>query len=92
MDEQMDRMRPLFAKYHGKLRVDDRCDPPRPPDVVRRVCPMPPDMAWTGALTCLTGRDRRASRKFHTITLIGQEGLALAQVRLRELKGQDKSE
>jgi PadR family transcriptional regulator PadR len=45
-----------------------------------------------GDLTCQTERDERTSRKVHTITDKGREGLALARVQMRELKGKDQAE
>lgn len=54
--------------------------------------PMLSKMERDGYLTSQTERDGRTSRKFYTITDKGREGLALARVRLRELKGKDKAE
>ena len=54
--------------------------------------PMLSKMERDGYLTCQTERDGRTSRKFYTITDKGREGLALARVRLRELKGKDTAE
>ncbi len=54
--------------------------------------PMLSKMERDGYLTCRTERDGRTARKFYTITEKGREGLALARVRLRELKGKGNNE
>ena len=54
--------------------------------------PMLAKMERDGYLTCQTRRDGRTSRKFYTITDKGLEGLALARLRLREIKGKDSKE
>ncbi len=50
--------------------------------------PMLSKMERDGYLTSRTERDGRTSRKFYTITEKGREGLTVARVRLRELKGE----
>jgi len=50
--------------------------------------PMLSKMERDGYLTSRTEREGRTSRKFYTITQKGREGLAVARVRLRELKGE----
>jgi len=50
--------------------------------------PMLSKMERDGYLTSETAREGRTSRKFYTITDKGREGLAVARVRLRELKGE----
>ena len=54
--------------------------------------PMLSKMEQDGYLTSKTERDGRTSRKFYTITAKGRDGLALARVRLRELRGEAGSE
>ena len=49
--------------------------------------PMLAKMERDGYLTSQTERAGRTSRKFYTITQKGRDGLAVARVRLRELKG-----
>jgi PadR family transcriptional regulator PadR len=53
--------------------------------------PMLSKMKRDGYLICEIEREGRTSRKFYTITEKGREGLALARVRLRELKGKDEA-
>ena len=50
--------------------------------------PMLAKMERDGYLTSQTERVGRTSRKFYTITQKGRDGLAVARVRLRELKGE----
>ncbi|PTQ66256.1 PadR family transcriptional regulator [Celeribacter persicus] len=50
--------------------------------------PMLSKMERDGYLTSTTEREGRTSRKFYTITDKGHEGLAVARVRLKELKGE----
>ena len=45
-----------------------------------------------GYLTSQTKREGRTSRKFYTITQKGRDGLAVARMRLRELKGEAGTE
>lgn len=54
--------------------------------------PMLAKMERDGYLTSRIERDGRTSRKFYTITEKGREGLAVARVRLRELKGKEGTE
>ncbi len=54
--------------------------------------PMLSKMERDGYLTSKTEREGRTSRKFYTITDKGREGLAVARVRLRELKGEAGTE
>lgn len=54
--------------------------------------PMLAKMERDGYLTSRIERDGRTSRKFCTITEKGREGLAVARVRLRELKGKEGTE
>ncbi len=54
--------------------------------------PMLSKMERDGYLTSKTEREGRTSRKFYTITEKGREGLAVARVRLRELKGEAGAE
>jgi DNA-binding PadR family transcriptional regulator len=54
--------------------------------------PMLSKMERDGYLTNKTEREGRTSRKFYTITDKGREGLAVARVRLRELKGEAGTE
>jgi len=54
--------------------------------------PMLSKMEREGYLTSHAERDGRTSRKFYTITEKGREGLAVARVRLRELKGEAGTE
>ena len=49
-------------------------------------------MERDGYLTSRTERARRMSRKFHTITKKGRDGLAVARERLRALKGDAEKE
>ena len=50
--------------------------------------PMLATMERDGYLTSRTERAGRTSRKFYTITQKGRDGLALARLRLSELKGE----
>ena len=50
--------------------------------------PMLAKMERDGYLTSQTERAGRTSRKFYTITQKGRDGLAVARVRLCELKGE----
>lgn len=50
--------------------------------------PMLSKMERDGYLTCRTEREGRTSRKLYTIADMGREGLAVAQARLRELRGE----
>ncbi|MBB4208475.1 PadR family transcriptional regulator [Roseinatronobacter bogoriensis] len=54
--------------------------------------PMLANMERDGYLTSQTERAGRTSRKFYTITQKGRDGLAVARVRLRELKGEAGTE
>lgn len=54
--------------------------------------PMLSKMERDGYLVSKTERDGRTSRKFYTITDKGREGLAVARVRLQELKGEAGAE
>lgn len=54
--------------------------------------PMLSKMERDGYLTSKTEREGRTSRKFYTITEKGREGLSVARVRLRELKGEAGTE
>ena len=54
--------------------------------------PMLAKMERDGYLTSRTERDGRTSRKFYNITEKGREGLTVARVRLRELKGKEDTE
>ncbi|MDP2063431.1 MAG: PadR family transcriptional regulator [Phaeovulum sp.] len=54
--------------------------------------PMLSKLERDGYLTSKTEREGRTSRNFYTITEKGREGLAVARVRLRELKGEAGAE
>lgn len=54
--------------------------------------PMLSKLERDGYLTSTTERDGRTSRKFYTVTEKGREGLSVARVRLRELKGEAGTE
>ena len=54
--------------------------------------PMLSKMERDGYLTSQTEREGRTSRKFYTITQKGRDGLAVARVRLRELRGEAGTE
>lgn len=54
--------------------------------------PMLSKMERNGYLTGKTEREGRTSRRFYTITEKGRDGLAVARVRLRELKGEAGAE
>ena len=54
--------------------------------------PMLAKMERDGYLTSETERAGRTSRKFYTVTQKGHDGLAVARVRLRELKGEARTE
>jgi PadR family transcriptional regulator PadR len=53
--------------------------------------PMLSKLEGDGYLISHTEREGRTSRKFYTITQKGNEGLAVARERLRELKGEAKA-
>lgn len=50
--------------------------------------PMLSKMERDGYLSSTTERDGRTSRKFYAITDLGREGLAVAKIQLKELKGE----
>ncbi|CUX72088.1 PadR family transcriptional regulator [Agrobacterium sp. NCPPB 925] len=54
--------------------------------------PMLSKMERDGYLFSRTERDGRTSRKFYVITDLGREGLAVARIQLRELKGEAGTE
>jgi len=54
--------------------------------------PMLATLERGGYLTSQTKREGRTSRKFYTITQKGRDGLEVARVRLRELKGEAGTE
>lgn len=56
------------------------------------IYPMLAKMERDGYLTRQTERIGRTSRKFYTITENGRDGLSLARLRLRELRGEAGTE